>query len=163
MSSVEINIVKFFNDRKQDTINFYNFISLCCTIITTGVLLLIFDRSKFFIILFILTLLLVLLLKTTIKRERPYKKCCKIHNNDITPTNENYSFPSLHVAGTTVLCLMLWERYNMPHFFIMLIPLCIISRMGLGVHYLSDCLGGFFIATFIYLFMKLEYKKNVLS
>ena len=160
MSSTEINIVKSLNSNNYSVIVFYNLISLICSIVVVGIALIIFDKSFMFISLFIITILIVLILKTTIKRERPYKKCCKITDNDITPTNENYSFPSLHVAGTTILCLMFWDKYNFPYLFFTLLPLSIISRMGLGVHYLSDCIGGFAIPTFLYLFMKLTYTKK---
>lgn len=161
MSSTEINIVKSLNSNNQGVIVLYNIISIICSIIVTGIILIIFDRSLMFITLFFVTLLILLLLKVSVRRERPYKKCCKIHNNDITPTNENYSFPSLHVAGVTVLSIMFWERYNFPYLFFIIIPLCMISRMGLGVHYLSDCISGFAIPTFIYLFMKLQINRNV--
>lgn len=160
MSLTEINIVKSLNTSNTNVNKVYNIISLLCSIVVTTVLLIILDRRLFFIFLLISTIIIVLILKTVVKRERPYKRCCKIDDNDITPTNENYSFPSLHVAGTTVLCLMLWDKYNLPYFFFLLIPICMISRMGLGVHYLSDCLAGFFIPTFIYLFMKLGINKN---
>ena len=160
MSSTEINIVKSLNSSNNSVKGLYNFISIFCSIIATGIVLIILDRTPMFIFLFIITLLIVLILKNLVRRKRPYNETCKIHNNDITPTNKNYSFPSLHVAGTTVLCLMLWERYNLPYFFFLLIPSCIISRMGLGVHYLSDCLAGFFIPTFIYLLMKLRINRN---
>lgn len=157
MSSTEINIVKFFNTNNKNIIILYNLISLLCSIIVTGIIVITLNGTYEFVVLFAITILIVFLLKTIVKRERPYKKSCKINDNDITPTNEYYSFPSLHVAGTTILCLMLWDKYNLPYFFFTLIPLCIISRMGLGVHYLSDCLTGFFIPTFIYLFMKLKF------
>ena len=161
MSVTEINIVKSLNTKNNNVNILYNTISIFCSIIVTGIILVVFDRRINFIVLFIVNLIIVLILKTLIKRERPYKKCCKIDNNDITPTNENYSFPSLHVAGVTVLSIMFWERYNFPYLFFTLIPLCMISRMGLGVHYLTDCITGFAIPTFIYLFMKLQNNKNV--
>lgn len=157
MSVTEINIVKSLNTKNNNVNILYNTISIFCSIIVTGIILVVFDRRINFIVLFIVNLIIVLILKTLIKRERPYKKSCKIKDNDITPTNENYSFPSMHVAGTTVLCLALWDKYNMPIFFFTIIPACIISRIGLGVHYLSDCLGGFFVPTFLYLLMKLTY------
>lgn len=160
MSSTEINIVKSLNTTNINVNNLYNLISIFCSIIVTGIALIILDRTTRFILLFILTLLIVLILKNIVRRKRPYYETCKIKNNDITHTNKNYSFPSLHVAGTTVLCIMLWEKYNLPYFFFLLIPVCMISRMGLGVHYLTDCLGGFFIPTFIYLLMKLRFNKN---
>lgn len=161
MSTTEIDIVKSLNSSNFNTIVFYNIISILCSIIITGLCVIIFDRTIMFITLFIITLLTCLLLKITIRRERPYKKCCNIKNNDITHTNENYSFPSLHVAGITVLSLMLWDIYNFPYLFYIMIPLCMISRIGLGVHYFSDCIAGFSIPTFIYLFMKLQNTKNV--
>ena len=162
MSNSEINIVKSLNTENSGMVVIYNIISLLCSIIITGLIIIILDRSTMFIILFIITVLIILILKTTIKRKRPYNKCCKIKNNDITPMNKNHSFPSLHVAGITVLSLMLWNNYNFPYLFFTIIPICMISRMGLGVHYLSDCLIGFFIPTFIYLFMKLRFSKNEL-
>ena len=153
MSSTEINIVKSLNSSNNNVNGLYNFISILCSIIVTGIILILLDRTTMFILLFVLTLLIVIILKNLVRRRRPYYKTCSIKNNDITPTNKDYSFPSLHVAGTTVLCLMLWEKYNLPYFFFLLIPACMISRMGLGVHYLTDCLGGFFIPTFIILYV----------
>ena len=81
-----------------------------------------------------------LLSKNLIKRERPSP------NSGINPIiipPDKYSFPSGHCASSTLLTLII-NQY-MPWltiYFIIWAMMIFISRVGLGIHYLSDCIFG---------------------
>ena len=81
-----------------------------------------------------------LIIKNLVKRNRPY------HNSDInlylTPP-DRYSFPSGHCASSTllVLTISMFEPWATPYLIIWML-LIYISRIALGLHYISDAIGG---------------------
>ena len=81
-----------------------------------------------------------LLSKNLIKRERPSP------DNGINPIiipPDKYSFPSGHCASSTLFTLII-NQY-MPWltvYFVVWMLIIFISRVGLGLHYLSDCIFG---------------------
>ena len=105
---------------------------------------------------YIFQLLIYLVTKNILKRERPNKK------EDIVPqinAPDKYSFPSGHCATATLLVLTL-QTFNL-WFIPLMIPWVIIiylSRVALGIHYVSDIIGGillgiisFFTAKYLFI------------
>jgi undecaprenyl-diphosphatase len=81
-----------------------------------------------------------LLSKNLIKRDRPSSN---VGINSIMPPPDKYSFPSGHCASSTLFTLII-NQY-MPWltvYFIVWMLIIFISRVGLGLHYLSDCIFG---------------------
>ncbi|GHE19616.1 phosphatase PAP2 family protein [Halomonas urumqiensis] len=82
------------------------------------------------------------LLKTRLCRERPFIT----FHTAITctePARDRYSFPSGHTMHAVMFCVL--TSVHAPWLLPMLIPLALmiaISRVGLGLHYLSDVLAG---------------------
>ena len=81
-----------------------------------------------------------LLIKNTIKRERPYIS----QNLDayISPPDK-YSFPSGHCASSTLLILVMniFEPWLVPYLLIWMF-IIYISRVALGLHFISDVFAG---------------------
>ena len=81
-----------------------------------------------------------LLSKNIIKRQRPYIK----HKITlyINPP-DHYSFPSGHTASAVVITLLVGKFFpSLLLFFIFWMVLIFISRVSLGLHYLSDIIAG---------------------
>lgn len=87
------------------------------------------------------------LLKTRLCRERPFITfdgaiaCTE-------PAMDRYSFPSGHTMHAIMFCLL--AASHSPWLLILLAPLSLliaISRVGLGLHYLSDVIAGALIGT----------------
>lgn len=92
-------------------------------------------------------LLLNVLVKQVFHRARP-------HFDEPLLALSTYSFPSGHTAGTTlfygVLCLLLWGRLQALRWRMavmaggmVMVSLVAVSRLYLGVHFLSDVIAGF--------------------
>ena len=102
------------------------------------------------------------LLKNIIARQRPYEAC-----NELIPAIDvlsDYSFPSGHTALAFVLAFVLYrhlpKKYGVPAIIIAI--LVGLSRVQLGVHYLSDVVGGIacaYIAVRIAEHLISKYKK----
>lgn len=96
------------------------------------------------------------LIKTRLCRERPFitfhlRIACG------EPARDRYSFPSGHTMHAVMFCLLVAN--HTPWLFPLLIPLVgliALSRVGLGLHYISDVLVGAAIgAGFGYLSLRL--------
>lgn len=93
------------------------------------------------------------ILKLIFRRERPYSKSDVVNNYSGKNHNtifDKYSFPSGHTLTSTILTLLMLEKY--PNEFIYnIIPVIVgFSRIFLGVHYPSDILGGLFFGYIYY-------------
>lgn len=109
-----------------------------------------------------------LVLKGIFERTRPYEVVEGL--NCVIENMKSFSFPSGHTsssfAAATILYTQLPRRYGIPAF--ILASLIAFSRMYLGVHYLTDIIGGMLtgiVSAFIVIFIynKIEngmYKKN---
>tara|TARA_Y100001970_G_C14246343_1_gene868547 strand:- start:2132 stop:2647 length:516 start_codon:yes stop_codon:yes gene_type:complete len=99
-----------------------------------------FEIVRIGVIAFAFQVPIYLLSKNLIKRERPSP------SDEISPIitpPDKYSFPSGHCASSTLFTLII-NQY-MPWltiYFIIWAIIIFISRVGLGIHYLSDCIFG---------------------
>ncbi len=93
-----------------------------------------------------ITAISVLALKFLIKRPRPEGEWGQIYRN-----SDPHSFPSGHAARATMLTvIMLLSGYGWIGLGMVLWTLLVdISRVGLGVHYLSDILVGTLIGAIL--------------
>ena len=134
-----------------------------------------FNSTIFIFIIFILYLFKVLnkkdlltifygiifcnLLKILIKRKRPYKESKTVQNltdKEHEIFADKYSFPSGHAFTSTLLSLILISKYPKNLIYNIIPVLVGFSRVFLGVHYITDILGGFIFA---FIFFKIFYKK----
>lgn len=84
------------------------------------------------------------LIKRTVKRPRP-----GIANKSITPvvkTPPCFSFPSAHAGSTfSFFFILMWWEFPGIHWFGIWAAIVSFSRMYLGVHYLTDIIGGILV------------------
>jgi undecaprenyl-diphosphatase len=87
----------------------------------------------------LITAICVLILKFLIKRPRPEGEWGQIYRS-----SDPHSFPSGHAARATMLTMLILLAGPFWLGLVMIIwaLLVVISRIGLGVHFVSDILGG---------------------
>jgi len=104
------------------------------------------DRSKIYTIGFVMIIMLipVFIIKHIIKRPRPDFKDTRLG----AIAFDKWSFPSGHATRATYIMILMGLLY--PHslwFWILWGCLILLSRLLLGVHYLSDILAGIIFST----------------
>jgi len=87
----------------------------------------------------LVTAILVLILKFSIKRPRPEGEWGQIYRS-----SDPHSFPSGHAARATMLTMLILLAGPVWLGMVMIVwaMLVAISRIGLGVHFISDILAG---------------------
>ena len=71
----------------------------------------------------------------------------------IIPPPDKYSFPSGHCASSTLLTLIINQYIPaLTIYFLIWMVIVLISRIGLGLHYLSDCIFGIILGIISFLF-----------
>ena len=148
---LDYKISKALNTQNLIIVSLYNFISIYSSLVVGLLIVIFFDKSptKAYIKLLIILAIIVILLKFLLKRKRPYIKYPDIYNRDFLENRKDGSFPSMHTMSITVVSYMLFRQYNIPLVFPIFPIFTIISRVGLGVHYISDCLITFIVTILI--------------
>ena len=105
-----------------------------------------FDKIPALILSFILYFSLTSLIKIIVARPRPF---VELKNNLVDDINSYRSFPSGH--ATSAAAIIPFFSFNKKLYYAWFIIAIIISlsRVYLGVHYLSDVIAGFMLGNFI--------------
>lgn len=78
----------------------------------------------------------------------------------------DYSFPSIHVLTSTIICVSLsyifWKSHRKTAIVLLIVPLIMaFSRLYLNVHWLSDVIAGIFFGLFwVFLGIIIFHRKN---
>ena len=108
-----------------------------------------FEIIRIGLIAFAFQVPIYLLSKNLIKRERPSSN---VGINSIIPPPDKYSFPSGHCASSTLFTLIINQYIpSLTVYFIIWMLIIFISRVGLGLHYLSDCIFGVLLGSISFL------------
>lgn len=163
IDNIVYNKIKLNNKK---TIFFKYFTNLASTkyFIIICLLLIIFLKNKLALLIsiaMIIDAIIVFIAKHIIKRERP--------NINRIVEEKGYSYPSGHTFSATcfyglMIFLVTMSSLSLGYQLLIIIPLISIilligfSRIYLGVHYFSDCIGGLLLSSsYIILYVYLVY------
>jgi undecaprenyl-diphosphatase len=150
MTDIEANLILFLQKNIKDNSiisdllhiasNSLNIYILIVIIISLYLLDILSNKQ---IISIVLLILLVVTIKNIVRRRRPFIKHKNIKKLE-TMKIDKYSFPSGHMAISYLLATFVNNKY------FYLFPFIIgISRMYLGVHYLSDLIASIILTRFV--------------
>tara|TARA_Y100001958_G_C20992408_1_gene379404 strand:+ start:31 stop:627 length:597 start_codon:yes stop_codon:yes gene_type:complete len=89
------------------------------------------------------------ILKQSFKRNRPYEYN---YTKMLIKAPDQYSFPSGHCASATLITLLMFNQdFFLAQVFLIWMILILISRIGLGIHYVTDVIGGLILGSLTYL------------
>ena len=89
------------------------------------------------------------ILKQSFKRNRPYEYN---YTKRLIKAPDQYSFPSGHCASATLITLLMFNQdFFLAQVFLIWMILILISRIGLGIHYVTDVIGGLILGSLTYL------------
>lgn len=90
-----------------------------------------------------------ILLKPMVQRTRPYEVIDGL--NILVSPEKSFSFPSGHTCSSFSVAWMYYFQFQKRYGILFMILACLIavSRLVVGVHYPTDVLGGFAIATIV--------------
>lgn len=99
------------------------------------------------------TVVIALFIKSAIMFPRPY---AVLHFTPFVPaTDPLASFPSLHVALLAAFATTLWFAHRrLGRIIALLVPLVMLGRMAVGVHWLTDVVAGAYLGWQIALLYK---------
>ncbi|VVU94491.1 PAP2 superfamily [seawater metagenome] len=151
----EAKIVHFVQNKCEPIMPFLNFISY---IFYGHISLPLFNILMYFQkvnlvrmnLFLIYTEIILVSIKLIFGRKRPYKQHTDYIKGLDSKQPESKSFPSSHSAYAALFALVLYKVIT-PSSFLVILPIIIgLSRMALGVHYLSDVLTGYFIGFLLF-------------
>ena len=87
-------------------------------------------------------------IKNISKRKRPFEAYEKIHS--LVKPPDKYSLPSGHASASTISALITMSTFEGIGFLVLWPILVGVSRIILGVHYLSDTIIGFILVYICY-------------
>ena len=95
----------------------------------------------------LLALITVSLIRKLINRSRPFEK---YHYEPLVPHEKGQSFPSKHTLSSMVIAFTVYPVCPSLGIFLLIIGLILsLSRIFVGIHFISDILGGMIIALII--------------
>lgn len=119
-----------------------------------------YKELKALTIAFLLYSILTLAIKLIISRERPF---VDLKNNLVNGANPYRSFPSGHATAVSSLIPFFNSNNILSFFWIFIAIIVSLSRVYLGVHYLSDVIAGFLLGSLIgeiSIYLSEKYKSN---
>lgn len=128
------------------------------SLIVVGFIVLYFKRKSIFRFLagFGIVALVAYLLKIAIRRVRPFDVTDIV---SLIPDKTGFSFPSGHAVFAFFCLGFMWKDFKkFRYVWLILAILIAFSRLYVGVHYLSDLVGGMLLGLF---FGSLFGKKNI--
>jgi len=152
-------IVGFFEESRIPSLNdfittFSIFASGWFSLIVVGLLILYYKRKLIFrfLIAFGIVGIVTYLIKIAIRRVRPFTI---LDIASLIPDKTGFSFPSGHVLFAFFCLGFIWKDFKKFRYIWLVIAVLIgFSRLYVGVHYLSDVIGGALIGWFFGILFK---------